>query len=148
MAIWLTTSWSLKTRKPLGVETTLMRILRVCVWGDYIYTLEPMLDCCIVPIKHIFDATQKSRSGTTKARRDAAFVPELLRISFQRTQRFTRNAKPHKVLLTSRLELFAGSFQQCGLSVSVSRDLQKNEISWTIEDMNGPFSALEQLKRL
>uniref|UniRef100_A0A674MXD0 Leucine-rich repeats and immunoglobulin-like domains 3 n=1 Tax=Takifugu rubripes TaxID=31033 RepID=A0A674MXD0_TAKRU len=27
-------------------------------------------------------------------------------------------------------------------------DLQKNEISWTIEDMNGPFSALEKLKRL
>lgn len=28
------------------------------------------------------------------------------------------------------------------------RDLQKNEISWTIEDMNGPFSALDKLKRL
>lgn len=29
-----------------------------------------------------------------------------------------------------------------------NRDLQKNEISWTIEDMNGPFSALDKLKRL
>lgn len=27
-------------------------------------------------------------------------------------------------------------------------DLQQNEISWTIEDMNGPFSALEKLKKL
>uniref|UniRef100_A0A8C4NUX4 Ig-like domain-containing protein n=1 Tax=Dicentrarchus labrax TaxID=13489 RepID=A0A8C4NUX4_DICLA len=27
-------------------------------------------------------------------------------------------------------------------------DLQKNEISWTIEDMNGPFSALDKLKKL
>uniref|UniRef100_A0A8D3E9A7 Ig-like domain-containing protein n=1 Tax=Scophthalmus maximus TaxID=52904 RepID=A0A8D3E9A7_SCOMX len=27
-------------------------------------------------------------------------------------------------------------------------DLQNNEISWTIEDMNGPFSALDKLKRL
>ncbi|KAG7247713.1 hypothetical protein CRUP_003912, partial [Coryphaenoides rupestris] len=28
------------------------------------------------------------------------------------------------------------------------RDLQTNEISWTIEDMNGPFSALDKLKKL
>lgn len=28
------------------------------------------------------------------------------------------------------------------------RDLQNNEISWTIEDMNGPFSALDKLKKL
>uniref|UniRef100_A0A8C5E883 Ig-like domain-containing protein n=1 Tax=Gouania willdenowi TaxID=441366 RepID=A0A8C5E883_GOUWI len=27
-------------------------------------------------------------------------------------------------------------------------DLQSNDISWTIEDMNGPFSALDKLKRL
>uniref|UniRef100_A0A669BU53 Leucine-rich repeats and immunoglobulin-like domains 3 n=1 Tax=Oreochromis niloticus TaxID=8128 RepID=A0A669BU53_ORENI len=27
-------------------------------------------------------------------------------------------------------------------------DLQNNEISWTIEDMNGPFSALDKLKKL
>ncbi|XP_015255619.1 PREDICTED: leucine-rich repeats and immunoglobulin-like domains protein 3 [Cyprinodon variegatus] len=27
-------------------------------------------------------------------------------------------------------------------------DLQNNEISWTIEDMNGPFSALEKMKTL
>lgn len=32
--------------------------------------------------------------------------------------------------------------------VSSGRDLQKNEISWTIEDMNGPFSALDKLKKL
>lgn len=33
-------------------------------------------------------------------------------------------------------------------SVFPERDLQKNDISWTIEDMNGPFSALDKLKRL
>eukprot|EP00066_Takifugu_rubripes_P007453 XP_003973018.1 PREDICTED: leucine-rich repeats and immunoglobulin-like domains protein 3 [Takifugu rubripes] len=39
-----------------------------------------------------------------------------------------------------------GAFR--GLSNLQMLDLQKNEISWTIEDMNGPFSALEKLKRL
>uniref|UniRef100_A0A3Q4ATV5 Ig-like domain-containing protein n=1 Tax=Mola mola TaxID=94237 RepID=A0A3Q4ATV5_MOLML len=37
-----------------------------------------------------------------------------------------------------------GAFR--GLS-NLQMDLQKNEISWTIEDMNGPFSALDKLKR-
>ncbi|CAF96299.1 unnamed protein product, partial [Tetraodon nigroviridis] len=39
-----------------------------------------------------------------------------------------------------------GAFR--GLSNLQVLDLQKNEISWTIEDMNGPFSALERLKKL
>lgn len=28
------------------------------------------------------------------------------------------------------------------------RDLKNNEISWTIEDMNGAFSGLDKLRRL
>lgn len=71
MAIWLTTRWSL-------VQTTekCANVTDVCVWGLYLsLKLEPMLDCSIVPIKHIFKATQKSRYGPTK---DAALVPELL----------------------------------------------------------------------
>uniref|UniRef100_A0A3P8TLW8 Leucine-rich repeats and immunoglobulin-like domains 3 n=1 Tax=Amphiprion percula TaxID=161767 RepID=A0A3P8TLW8_AMPPE len=39
-----------------------------------------------------------------------------------------------------------GAFR--GLSNLEMLDLQNNEISWTIEDMNGPFSALDKLKRL
>ncbi|KAM8740381.1 leucine-rich repeats and immunoglobulin-like domains protein 3 isoform 2-T2 [Acanthopagrus schlegelii] len=39
-----------------------------------------------------------------------------------------------------------GAFR--GLSNLQMLDLQKNEISWTIEDMNGPFSALDKLKKL
>ncbi|XP_008314176.1 leucine-rich repeats and immunoglobulin-like domains protein 3 [Cynoglossus semilaevis] len=39
-----------------------------------------------------------------------------------------------------------GAFR--GLSNLQMLDLQNNEISWTIEDMNGPFSALEHLKKL
>uniref|UniRef100_A0A8D3DA82 Ig-like domain-containing protein n=1 Tax=Scophthalmus maximus TaxID=52904 RepID=A0A8D3DA82_SCOMX len=39
-----------------------------------------------------------------------------------------------------------GAFR--GLSNLHMLDLQNNEISWTIEDMNGPFSALDKLKRL
>jgi len=31
---------------------------------------------------------------------------------------------------------------------SCFRDLKCNEISWTIEDMNGPFSALDNLRKL
>ncbi|KAM6895606.1 leucine-rich repeats and immunoglobulin-like domains protein 3 [Xenentodon cancila] len=39
-----------------------------------------------------------------------------------------------------------GAFR--GLSQLQMLDLQNNEISWTIEDMNGPFSALDNLKKL
>ncbi|KAK0144443.1 Leucine-rich repeats and immunoglobulin-like domains protein 3 [Merluccius polli] len=39
-----------------------------------------------------------------------------------------------------------GAFR--GLSHLQTLDLQNNEISWTIEDMNGPFSALDKLKKL
>ncbi|KAM9771564.1 leucine-rich repeats and immunoglobulin-like domains protein 3 [Syngnathus typhle] len=39
-----------------------------------------------------------------------------------------------------------GAFR--GLSSLQTLDLQNNEISWTIEDMNGPFSALDNLKRI
>uniref|UniRef100_A0A8C7YSA3 Leucine-rich repeats and immunoglobulin-like domains 3 n=1 Tax=Oryzias sinensis TaxID=183150 RepID=A0A8C7YSA3_9TELE len=39
-----------------------------------------------------------------------------------------------------------GAFR--GLPNLKTLDLQNNEISWTIEDMNGPFSALHNLKRL
>uniref|UniRef100_A0A7N8WQ19 Leucine rich repeats and immunoglobulin like domains 3 n=1 Tax=Mastacembelus armatus TaxID=205130 RepID=A0A7N8WQ19_9TELE len=39
-----------------------------------------------------------------------------------------------------------GAFR--GLSNLQMLDLQNNEISWTIEDMNGPFSALDKLKKL
>ncbi|XP_061839612.1 leucine-rich repeats and immunoglobulin-like domains protein 3 [Nerophis lumbriciformis] len=39
-----------------------------------------------------------------------------------------------------------GAFR--GLSSLQTLDLQSNEISWTIEDMNGPFSALDKLKKL
>ncbi|XP_067110381.1 leucine-rich repeats and immunoglobulin-like domains protein 3 [Osmerus mordax] len=39
-----------------------------------------------------------------------------------------------------------GAFR--GLSHLNTLDLQNNEISWTIEDMNGPFSALDKLKKL
>ncbi|KAG7497711.1 leucine-rich repeats and immunoglobulin-like domains protein 3 [Solea senegalensis] len=39
-----------------------------------------------------------------------------------------------------------GAFR--GLSNLQMLDLQKNEISWTIEDMNGPFSALDHLQKL
>uniref|UniRef100_A0AAV2J0F2 Ig-like domain-containing protein n=1 Tax=Knipowitschia caucasica TaxID=637954 RepID=A0AAV2J0F2_KNICA len=39
-----------------------------------------------------------------------------------------------------------GAFK--GLSSLQMLDLQNNEISWTIEDMNGPFSALDKLKKL
>ncbi|KAG7234543.1 hypothetical protein INR49_003929 [Caranx melampygus] len=35
-----------------------------------------------------------------------------------------------------------------GLSSLQLLDLQNNEISWTIEDMNGPFSALNKLKKM
>lgn len=30
----------------------------------------------------------------------------------------------------------------------LTRDLKNNEISWTIEDMNGAFSGLDKLRRL
>lgn len=62
----------------------------------------------------------------------------------------TRNVKPHKVLLTSQTRLFSGCgfFIMHSFFVSSKRDLQNNEISWTIEDMNGPFSALDKLKKL
>lgn len=30
----------------------------------------------------------------------------------------------------------------------IIRDLKNNEISWTIEDMNGAFSGLDKLRRL
>ncbi|XP_061617824.1 leucine-rich repeats and immunoglobulin-like domains protein 3 isoform X1 [Phyllopteryx taeniolatus] len=39
-----------------------------------------------------------------------------------------------------------GAFR--GLSSLQTLDLQNNEISWTIEDMNGPFSALDKLKKI
>ncbi|XP_077565711.1 leucine-rich repeats and immunoglobulin-like domains protein 3 [Stigmatopora nigra] len=39
-----------------------------------------------------------------------------------------------------------GAFR--GLSSLQTLDLQNNMISWTIEDMNGPFSALEKLKKI
>ncbi|KAM9328840.1 leucine-rich repeats and immunoglobulin-like domains protein 3 [Pholidichthys leucotaenia] len=39
-----------------------------------------------------------------------------------------------------------GAFR--GVSSLQTLDLQNNEISWTIEDMNGPFSALDKLKKL
>ncbi|KAJ4921776.1 hypothetical protein JOQ06_025944 [Pogonophryne albipinna] len=39
-----------------------------------------------------------------------------------------------------------GAFR--GLSTLHLLDLQNNEISWTIEDMNGPFSALDKLNKL
>ncbi|XP_061663502.1 leucine-rich repeats and immunoglobulin-like domains protein 3 [Syngnathoides biaculeatus] len=39
-----------------------------------------------------------------------------------------------------------GAFR--GLSSLQTLDLQNNEISWTIEDMNGPFSALDKLKNI
>uniref|UniRef100_A0A4W5RCU5 Leucine-rich repeats and immunoglobulin-like domains 3 n=1 Tax=Hucho hucho TaxID=62062 RepID=A0A4W5RCU5_9TELE len=39
-----------------------------------------------------------------------------------------------------------GAFR--GLSHLQMLDLQNNEISWTIEDMNGPFSALDKLRKL
>ncbi|KAL0962863.1 hypothetical protein UPYG_G00346480 [Umbra pygmaea] len=39
-----------------------------------------------------------------------------------------------------------GAFR--GLSHLQILDLQNNEISWTIEDMNGPFSALDKLRKL
>ncbi|XP_030623053.1 leucine-rich repeats and immunoglobulin-like domains protein 3 [Chanos chanos] len=39
-----------------------------------------------------------------------------------------------------------GAFR--GLSHLQTLDLKNNEISWTIEDMNGPFSALDNLKKL
>lgn len=74
MAIWLTRSWSLKTKKLLAVHATLMQVLCVCGGGGGLYLslkLEPMLDCSIFPIKHIFNATQKSRYGTTKAQKRA-----------------------------------------------------------------------------
>lgn len=32
--------------------------------------------------------------------------------------------------------------------LSIIRDLKNNEISWTIEDMNGAFSGLDKLRRL
>lgn len=62
----------------------------------------------------------------------------------------TQNVKPHKVLLTSQVQLFSGCgfFTMWSVFVSSERDLQNNEISWTIEDMNGPFSALDKLKKL
>lgn len=45
------------------------------------------------------------------------------------------------------------SFVKCLVPVSVTflliiRDLKNNEISWTIEDMNGAFSGLDKLRRL
>uniref|UniRef100_A0AAY4EIH8 Ig-like domain-containing protein n=1 Tax=Denticeps clupeoides TaxID=299321 RepID=A0AAY4EIH8_9TELE len=39
-----------------------------------------------------------------------------------------------------------GAFR--GLARLQALDLKNNEISWTIEDMNGPFSALDKLKKL
>ncbi|XP_063073419.1 leucine-rich repeats and immunoglobulin-like domains protein 3 [Engraulis encrasicolus] len=39
-----------------------------------------------------------------------------------------------------------GAFR--GLSRLQTLDLKNNEISWTIEDMNGPFRALDKLKKL
>ncbi|XP_077401131.1 leucine-rich repeats and immunoglobulin-like domains protein 3 [Vanacampus margaritifer] len=39
-----------------------------------------------------------------------------------------------------------GAFR--GLASLQTLDLQNNEISWTIEDMNGPFSALDKLKKI
>ncbi|KAI1882237.1 hypothetical protein AGOR_G00248620 [Albula goreensis] len=39
-----------------------------------------------------------------------------------------------------------GAFR--GLSHLQTLDLKNNEISWTIEDMNGPFSALDKLRKL
>ncbi|XP_036375757.1 leucine-rich repeats and immunoglobulin-like domains protein 3 [Megalops cyprinoides] len=39
-----------------------------------------------------------------------------------------------------------GAFR--GLSNLHTLDLKNNEISWTIEDMNGPFSALDKLRKL
>ncbi|XP_076862555.1 leucine-rich repeats and immunoglobulin-like domains protein 3 [Brachyhypopomus gauderio] len=39
-----------------------------------------------------------------------------------------------------------GAFR--GLPLLHTLDLKYNEISWTIEDMNGPFSALDNLKKL
>lgn len=47
---------------------------RFC-WTIFIPTVEPMLDCSIFPIKHIFNATQKSRYGTTKARKGRRVRP-------------------------------------------------------------------------
>ncbi|MEQ2161878.1 hypothetical protein GOODEAATRI_014136 [Goodea atripinnis] len=50
-------------------------------------------------------------------------------------------------LQSNRLShLMDGAF--FGLSNMEVLDLQNNEISWTIEDMNGPFSALEKMKTL
>nr|XP_055046623.1 leucine-rich repeats and immunoglobulin-like domains protein 3 [Misgurnus anguillicaudatus] len=39
-----------------------------------------------------------------------------------------------------------GAFR--GLTSLQTLDLKSNEISWTIEDMNGPFSALDKLRKL
>ncbi|KAJ8374053.1 hypothetical protein SKAU_G00046330 [Synaphobranchus kaupii] len=39
-----------------------------------------------------------------------------------------------------------GAFR--GLDHLQTLDLRNNEISWTVEDMNGPFSALDKLRRL
>ncbi|KAJ8245552.1 hypothetical protein GJAV_G00271960 [Gymnothorax javanicus] len=39
-----------------------------------------------------------------------------------------------------------GAFR--GLSQLQTLDLKNNEISWTVEDMNGPFSALDKLRKL
>uniref|UniRef100_A0A3B5L3B0 Ig-like domain-containing protein n=1 Tax=Xiphophorus couchianus TaxID=32473 RepID=A0A3B5L3B0_9TELE len=44
----------------------------------------------------------------------------------------------------NRVSFIAGGAFR-GLS-NLQMDLQNNEISWTIEDMNGPFSALERMK--
>uniref|UniRef100_A0A3B3TIC1 Leucine-rich repeats and immunoglobulin-like domains 3 n=1 Tax=Poecilia latipinna TaxID=48699 RepID=A0A3B3TIC1_9TELE len=46
----------------------------------------------------------------------------------------------------NRVSFIAGGAFR-GLS-NLQMDLQNNEISWTIEDMNGPFSALEKMKFL
>ncbi|XP_043964410.1 leucine-rich repeats and immunoglobulin-like domains protein 3 [Gambusia affinis] len=47
----------------------------------------------------------------------------------------------------NRVSFIAGGAFR-GLSNLQMLDLQNNEISWTIEDMNGPFSALEKMKTL
>ena len=36
----------------------------------------------------------------------------------------------------------------CDFSSPYNRDLKNNEISWTIEDMNGAFSGLDKLRWL
>lgn len=109
-----------KTKKLLGVQTTLMQIWQMCVWGLYLsLKLEPMLDCSIVPIKHIFNATQKSRYGTTRAGKGRRVRPRAASNIRSKDGAFQRNVKPHQGLLASRLQLFAGSVQQRGLFVSV-----------------------------